>query len=158
MPAAIPVTSVADARALLGRELGPSPWLRLEQAAIDAFAEATRDHQWIHVDVERARAGPYAGTIAHGWLVLGLAPAMAREILDLGGLESSVNYGCDRVRFPSPAHAGCRLRLWLRIAAVDPVPGGCRVGLGYRMEREGSERPVCVAQAISQWRFREPAL
>lgn len=147
------IDSPADVEALLGRQLGPGPWLTVEQRAVDAFATATSDRQWIHMDVERARAGRFGGTIAHGHLLLGLAPSMLREILDLRGVTSSINYGCDRVRFPAPAPTGCRLRLWARIASVRPRPDGHLVTLSYRFERDGGERPVCVADCLSLWSF-----
>jgi acyl dehydratase len=149
----IPIGGVADVRALVGRELGPTPWFTVEQRAVDQFADATNDHQWIHVDVERARAGRFGGTIAHGWLVVGLGPFMLRQILDLSAVAASINYGCNRVRFPAPTLVGSRIRMWLRVLDVADVPGGCRATLEYRFEPESGDRPVCVAEVLSQWTF-----
>jgi acyl dehydratase len=149
----IPIARVEDVERLVGQELGPADWFVVEQEAVDRFAAIVRDPQWIHVDVERAARSAFGGTIAHGYLVLALGPGMLRQILDLRAVTSSVNYGCNRVRFPAPSPVGARLRMWLRIAGLARLPDGCRVTLDYRFEREHGERPVCVAQAISQWTF-----
>jgi acyl dehydratase len=148
------IDTPADVEIVLGRDLGPSPWLTVEQARLDAFADATGDHQWIHVDVEQARTSEYGGTIAHANLLLGMAPVMLREVLDLRGVTTSVNYGCDRIRFLAPVRAGSRIRLRPRLTAITHRKDGHRVSLSYQFEREGCDRLACVADCISLWRFR----
>jgi acyl dehydratase len=120
---------------------------------VSAFAEATLDRQWIHLDRERAANGPYGTTVAHGFLVLSLGPHLVREVLDLSALQAGINYGVNRVRFPSPTPVGARLRLRVVIREVTALTNGARVTMEYSFEREGSDRPVCVAEVISQMMF-----
>jgi acyl dehydratase len=135
----------------VGRELGPSEWLTVDQATIDRFAEATGDHQWIHVDVERARREmPGGTTIAHGYLTLSLVPRMAATLLRVTKRSRGVNYGANRIRFTSAVPAGSRIRLRQRLANVEEVAGnGVRVTSEMTVEVEGQERPALVAEIIS---------
>jgi acyl dehydratase len=134
-------------RELVGAELGPTSWLEVTQERIDAFAAATDDPQWIHTDPERAAAGPFGGTIAHGFLTLSLCVPMLDEVLPPGG-ALAVNYGTNRVRFPAPLPSGSRVRGRFRVLSVDDVELGTRATIDAVVEREGGERPVCVAELV----------
>jgi len=135
-------------RDLVGSELGPTSWLDVPQVRIDAFAAATDDPQWIHVDPERAaRESPFGTTVAHGFLTLSLCVPMLYEVLPLVG-STAINYGVDRVRFPAPLPAGGRIRGRFVVASVEDVPGGEQAVLAATVEREGSEKPVCVAELV----------
>ena len=139
---------MTDPRGLAGRELGPTAWVAIEQARIDAFAEATDDHQWIHVDPERAAAGPFGTTIAHGYLTLALLPRFVDEVLTVDGYALTVNYGLNRVRFPAPVPVGSRVRARFRVVSVEEVRGGVQLTVEATIEREGEDKPVCVAEAV----------
>lgn len=143
------VTGLEDLRALVGTELGTSEWRQITQEQVDLFADATDDHQWIHVDVERAAASPQGGTIAHGHLTLSLFPAFAREIVSVEFGSARLNYGVDSVRFPSPVPVGARVRATGTLVAVEEVPAGVRITTRYVVEVEGQERPACVGDAIA---------
>lgn len=138
-------------REAVGEHLGFSDWHLVSQAMIDAFADVTGDHQWIHVEPQRAAEGPFGTTIAHGFLTLSLAPVLVFEVLEVTGISMSVNYGMDRVRFPSPVPVGSRVRAGVELAAVSDVEGGVQVTLRATIEREGSEKPVCVADLLSRF-------
>lgn len=142
------VETLADLSELQGSELGPSAWVDIDQARIDTFADATDDHQWIHTDPGRAADGPFGGTVAHGQLTLSLLIPMWSRLLEVREVKSKVNYGLNRVRFPAPVPAGSKVRLRATLAAVDPVPGGVQITVDAVIERDGGDRPVCVAQAI----------
>ena len=142
------VDTLAELPALIGRELGPSPWIEVCQDRIDTFAEATGDHQWIHVDPARAAAGPFGATIAHGMLTLSLLIPLWSELLDVREVRTKVNYGLGKVRFPAPVPAGVKVRLQAKIAAVDEIPGGVQLTVDAVMEADGGGKPVCVAQPI----------
>ncbi len=134
---------------LVGRELGPSEWMTVDQAMIDKFADATGDHQWIHVDVERAkREMPGGKTIAHGYLTLALVPRMAATLMRVKKRSRGLNYGSNKVRFISPVPSGARIRLHQRIANAEPVSGGVRVTSEMTVEVEGQDRPALVAELI----------
>jgi acyl dehydratase len=148
-------SSVADLRALEGTELGPTAWLEITQDRIDAFADVTGDHQWIHVDPERAAAGPIGSTIAHGLLTLSLAPAFMEQLMAYDGFAHALNYGYDKVRFPAPVPVGSRVRLRATITEVADVPGGAQVTTTQTIEREGGDKPVLVAQAVARFYERE---
>jgi acyl dehydratase len=135
----------------VGAGLGPSDWLEVPQSDIDLFAEATHDHQWIHVDAERAAAGPFGTTIAHGYLTLSLLVPLVGQLFEVERRSMGVNYGLNKVRFPSPVPAGSRVRVRGTVAAVDQVPGGVQVVLDLVMEREGGDKPVLVAQPVYRW-------
>ena len=135
--------------AKVGEELGVGPWHDVTQEAVDAFADATGDHQWIHVDVERARDSAFGGTIAHGYFTLSLGPMLADEVYALDGFDFGLNYGLDKLRFPAPMPVGGRLRLRATLTAVAPTPdGGLRVGITHTFEGEGIDKPVCVADVL----------
>ena len=133
-----------------GLEVGPSEWQEIRQERIDAFADATGDHQWIHVDPERAAASPLGGTIAHGLLTLSLAPAMTSSLLSFEGFAFALNYGYDRVRFPAPLPVGARVRLRAKLASVEDIPGGAQITIVQTFEVEGGEKPVCVAESLAR--------
>ena len=134
---------------LVGRELGPTDWVEITQERIDAFAAATDDHQWIHVDPERAADGPFGSTIAHGYLTLSLLPRFLAGALDLGATyRLTVNYGLNRVRFPAPVPVGSRVRARFAVRSVDEVPGGRQLVVEATVERDGGEKPVCVAEVV----------
>ncbi|SFD66452.1 MaoC family dehydratase [Streptomyces aidingensis] len=144
-------TSADELRAAVGAELGPSDWLEVDQKRIDLFAEATGDHQWIHVDPERAAQGPFRTTIAHGYLTLSLLPALVPQTLRVEGVKMGVNYGTNKVRFPSPVPVGARLRARAKLLEVTDVPGGVQVTLQVTVEREGGEKPACVVESVSRY-------
>ena len=131
----------------VGLELGPSSWIEVPQGRIDAFAAATEDEQWIHVDPVRAADGPFGATIAHGYLTLSLLAPFTYELLPVTD-RTVVNYGLNRVRFPGPVPVGSRLRAVYRIDAIDPVDGGRQLLVTATVERDGAERPVCVAEML----------
>jgi acyl dehydratase len=147
-PSVIP--SVSALKDWVGRKLGPSDWVAVEQSRIDAFAEATGDHQWIHVDPERAkRESPFGGPIAHGYLTLSLAPALLPQIVRVEGVRMGVNYGVEKMRLPAPVPSGARVRLSGEIKDVREMPGGgARVTIGMTFEVEGGAKPACIADAI----------
>jgi acyl dehydratase len=143
--------SVADLRALEGTELGPTGWVEVTQETIDAFAAVTGDHQWIHVDPERAASSPLGTTIAHGLLTLSLAPAFMEELMSFEGFAHALNYGYEKVRFPAPVPVGSKVRMRALIAAVADVPGGAQVTTTQTLEVEGGDKPVCVAQSVGRF-------
>jgi acyl dehydratase len=134
----------------VGQELAVGDWVTVDQPMIDKFAEATGDHQWIHVDRERAAKGPFGTTIAHGFLTLSLLPRLAETALKVENVRMGVNYGLNRVRFPAPVPSGSRLRARLKLAAYEPIDGGAQLTMQVTMEREGTDKPVCVAEAVSR--------
>ncbi len=131
-----------------GTDLGESSWIEITQADIDTYADATRDHQWIHVDPERAAGGPFGSTIAHGYLTLGLVIPLWSELLQVEQVGMSVNYGLNRLRFPAPVPVGSRIRLKGELASATEVAGGVQVVADLSMEVEGSEKPALVAEAV----------
>ena len=131
-----------------GQELGPSRWLAVDQERVDAFAAATEDAQWIHTNRQRAVEGPFGTTIAHGFLTLSLLPELWFELAGDGGYRLTVNYGVNRVRFPAPVPVGSRVRASFRIEEVDAVEGGEQARIAATVEREGHEKPVCVAELV----------
>jgi acyl dehydratase len=139
-----------DLPGLVGQELGASDWFTVEQQQIDAFADATGDHQWIHVDVERAAKGPFGATVAHGYLTLSLLPAMAASAFEVRGSRMGVNYGLNKVRFPAPVPAGSRLRARFKLLACEKVEGGVQLEIEATIERDGTSKPVCVAQMLAR--------
>jgi acyl dehydratase len=140
---------VEDPRRLVGEELGPTEWVEVQQGRIDAFAAATDDRQWIHVDPERAAEGPFGSTIAHGYLTLSLLPSFAYQALSpLGDARLTINYGLNRVRFPAPVPVGSRVRGRFRVVVVTEVDGGYQLTVEATVEREGGDKPVCVAETV----------
>jgi acyl dehydratase len=148
-------TICATPEALLGavgRKLGASEWLAIDQARVNQFADATGDHQWIHVDPERAKSGPFGATIAHGYLTLSLVNSFLPQLLEVRGTSMGVNYGCDRVRFPSPVRVGSRVRGVGEVVAAEALKGGAvQVIVRVTVEIEGSDRPACVVDTISRF-------
>jgi acyl dehydratase len=134
-----------------GEQLGHSAWRIVDQAQVDAFAEATGDRQWIHVDPQRAALGPFGTTIAHGYLVLSLLPSLAAEIYRVDGVRMAVNYGLNRVRFPAPLPTGSPVRAGVRLASTEEIPGGLHVVNEVTVEREGHAKPCCVAETVSRF-------
>jgi len=134
-----------------GAEFGPSSWIDLPQQTIDAFAEATGDRQWIHVDAERAAAGPFRTTIAHGYLTLSLLPAMSYEVVPRQEGGMAVNYGLNRVRFPAPVPSGSRVRGTFRVDGVEESDWGFQATMTATVEREGGDKPVCVAELVFRY-------
>ncbi len=145
------VQGIAAFSELVGHHLGYSDWHRVDQAQVNLFADATGDHQWIHVDPERAKSGPFGGPIAHGYLTLSLAPVFLGEVLVVEGISLGVNYGCNKVRFPSPVPVGSNLRLGATLVSVEDVTGGIQAVLDLVLETEGSSKPSCVAQVVYRY-------
>ncbi len=142
-----------DLIALVGQPLGSSDWVTVTQERIDAFAEATGDHQWIHVDPVRAAAGPFGATIAHGFMTLSLMAGMGAEAFAIDEAGMGINYGLNRVRFIAPVPVGSRLRGRFKLLAAEPIEGGLQLTTEVTIEREGSAKPVCVAESLTR-RYR----
>jgi acyl dehydratase len=142
------IDGIAGARALVGQELGASDWLTIDQALIDSFAEVTGDRQWIHVDRERAAHSPFGGTIAHGFLVLSLLPRLAAQIYRFENFSARLNYGLERVRFPSPVRSGARLRLRAVLKDLLEDERGARATMAATFELEDQAKPACVAEMV----------
>ena len=145
------VHGIEEFHQLAGQHLGWSEWHDIDQQRVNLFADATDDHQWIHVDPERAAGGPFGGAIAHGYLTLSLAPVLLGEVLRVEGMAFGVNYGCNKVRFPAPVKVGSKLRLGAAVASVEDVPGGVQVTLDLTLETEGAAKPGCVAQVVYRY-------
>jgi acyl dehydratase len=139
---------LAELAAAKGEHLGYSDWRTITQDDVDRFADATGDHQWIHVDVDRAAASPFGGTVAHGYLTLALVPALGQQVFAVEGLTMSLNYGVDKVRFPAAVPVGSRVRAGVELIDVADVPQGVRAGYRYTIELEGSDKPACVAHTL----------
>jgi acyl dehydratase len=135
----------------VGRHLGYSSWWDITQDRINTFADATDDHQWIHVDVERSATGPFGGPIAHGYLTLSMAVPLVEQILEVGGVAMGINYGTNKVRFPAPVPVGSRLRAGATLASLDTFDGGAQATLDLVFEIEGGTKPVCVAQVVYRY-------
>ena len=145
------ISGIDELKSRVGEHLGHSEWHEITQAQVDLFADATGDHQWIHVDPERAKAGPFGGPIAHGYLTLSLAAALSPEIVVVEGITMGVNYGLDKVRFPSPVPVGSKLRAGGQLVSVDDVAGGVQVKMQLTFEVEGGTKPVCVAEVLFRY-------
>jgi acyl dehydratase len=142
------VDTLDDLTPLVGQALGASSWVEVDQHRIDTFADATNDHQWIHTDPPRAKDGPFGTTIAHGYLTLSLLIPMWTEILDVRDVKTKVNYGLGKVRFPAPVPVGSKVRATATLAAVEQITGGVQVTIDAVIERDGADKPVCIAQPI----------
>jgi len=143
------IAGIAGMKELVGQHLGYSDWLEITQERVNQFAEATGDHQWIHVDPERAKDGPFGGTIAHGYLTLSIGPMLAPQVMQATGFKMGVNYGCGKVRFPSPVPVGAKLRLGVEIKEIEELaPGQAQCTYLYTFECEGASKPSCVAEVI----------
>ena len=142
--------TLAGLQALVGQELGLSDWLAIDQARIDRFAEATGDHQWIHVDPARAAAGPFGAPIAHGFLTLSLLPVLFETGFAIDDVRMGVNYGLNRVRFASPVKVGSRIRGHFKLLSFEPLEGGAQLTVQATIELEGSAKPACIAETVSR--------
>jgi acyl dehydratase len=141
-------TDFDELTAAAGQELGTSDWLRIEQERVDQFADATGDHQWIHIDKERAASGPFGGTIAHGYLTLSLIPLLGAQVFTLDTPGAKLNYGVNKVRFPAPVRVGTRVRDTVSVTEVTDLPSGKQLTLGHVIEIEGGDKPACVAETV----------
>ena len=135
----------------VGDHLGYSEWHEVTQDQVNKFADATGDHQWIHVDVERAKSGPFGGPIAHGYLTLSLAPMLLEELVHVSGIAMGINYGLNKLRFPSPVPVGSKVRAGAVLASVEDVSGGVQVTMDVTFEIEGGAKPVCVAEILFRY-------
>ena len=145
-------TTLAELPSFVGKELGTSDWIEVTQERVNLFADATGDHQWIHVDVDRAKAeSPFGGPIAHGFLTLSLSNLFLPQLIEVPGASAGVNYGTGKVRFPSPVPVGSRVRGGAEITEVEDVPGGVQTTIAITIHVEGQEKPACVIESISRW-------
>jgi acyl dehydratase len=145
------IASLAELKQLVGQEVAISDWVAVTQERVDQFAEATGDLQWIHIDVERSRKeSPYGGTIAHGFLTLSLLPLLMANAISMPDVKMGVNYGLNKVRFPAPVPVGSRVRARMHLLGVEDIEGGAQMTWQVTIEREGSEKPVCVAESVSR--------
>ncbi|MGX5211387.1 MaoC family dehydratase [Streptomyces violaceus] len=147
----ITVNGLDELKKLAGSDLGTSEWIEVTQERIDTFADATGDHQWIHVDPEKTKEGPFGAPIAHGYLTLSLFIPLFTELLDVQGVTTKVNYGLNKVRFPSPVKVGSRIRLVAKLAEVEDVPGGAQITVEGAIEIEGGSKPAAVLQSLSRF-------
>ena len=145
-------TTFEEIEASAGQEIGTSDWVQVTQARVNQFADATGDHQWIHVDPDRAKDGPFGRTIGHGYLTLSLAPWLMSEVLQVTGMAMGLNYGLNKLRFPNPVPVGSKLRMGAQVAGVDDVGGGgVQATIDLTFELEGETKPACVAQAVYRY-------
>lgn len=145
------IESLSELKTLIGQEVAVSDWVEITQERVNQFAEATGDLQWIHTDVERSRKeSPFGGTVAHGFLTLSLLPMLMADAVSMPDVKMGVNYGLNKVRFPAPVPVGSRLRARMTLQAVEDIPGGAQTTWVVTIEREGSDKPVCVAESISR--------
>ena len=142
------ITGTDELKSLVGEHLGYSDYMEITQDRVNRFADATGDHQWIHVDVERAKTGPFGGPIAHGYLTLSLGPVLYPAIVRIEGFSMGVNYGANKVRFPAPVPVGAALRLGVKLLAVEDITGGVQTTMEFTFECEGASKPSCVAEII----------
>ena len=142
------ITGVAGLKAAVGEHLGYSEYIEISQERVNQFAEATGDFQWIHVDVERAKSGPFGGPIAHGYLTLSLGPMLYPTVVRIEGFSMGVNYGANKVRFPSPVPVGSKVRLGVKVLEVEEIANGVQMTMEFTFECEGSGKPSCVAEII----------
>ncbi|GAA4182324.1 MaoC family dehydratase [Streptosporangium oxazolinicum] len=141
--------NITELKATVGEHLGHTEWREITQEQVNLFADATGDHQWIHVDVERAKRGPFGATIAHGYLSLSLLPSLTSELLQVGGLAMGINYGLNKVRFPAPVPVGARIRAGAELVDLKGTPSGYLSNVRMTVEIEGEKRPACVAETLS---------
>ncbi|MGC6397903.1 MAG: MaoC family dehydratase [Ilumatobacteraceae bacterium] len=142
------INGADELKGLIGEHLGYSPYVSISQEQVNQFAEATGDHQWIHIDVERATAGPFGAPIAHGYLTLSLGPALYPQVVAIGGFSMGVNYGTNKVRFMSPVKVGSNLRLGVKLLDVTDITGGIQSTMEFTFECEGADKPSCVAEVV----------
>lgn len=144
------IPTLASLQQRVGEHLATSEWVQIDQERINLFAQATGDHQWIHVDPERAAKGPFGTTIAHGFLTLSLLPELADNAMVIDDVKMGVNYGLNRVRFTSPVPVNSRLRAQMKLKAYEPIDGGAQLTMEVSIEREGGDKPACVAETVSR--------
>ncbi len=142
------INGADELKGLIGEHLGYSPYVSISQEQVNQFADATGDHQWIHIDVERATAGPFGAPIAHGYLTLSLGPALYPQVVSIGGFSMGVNYGTNKVRFMSPVKVGSNLRLGVKLLEVTDISGGIQSTMEFTFECEGADKPSCVAEVV----------
>jgi acyl dehydratase len=145
------INGADELKSLVGQHLGTSDWIEIDQERVNLFADATGDHQWIHVDPERAKDGPFGGTIAHGYLTMSLGPVLLPQVVVVTGFSMALNYGLNKLRFPSPVPVGSKLRLGAELLGVEDVAGGVQSTYRLTFEVEGQEKPACVAEALYRW-------
>jgi acyl dehydratase len=145
------ITGLEELKAAEGETLGTSDWHEITQKDVDAFADVTGDHQWIHVDVDRAKETPFGGTIGHGYLTLSLLPSASYEVVPRQGGSMSINYGLNKVRFPAPVPVGSRVRATFEVLDIDRQDWGAQATMKATIEREGGEKPVCVAEIVFRY-------
>ena len=145
------ITGLDQLKEAAGQDLGTSDWHEVTQKDIDTFADVTGDHQWIHIDVKRAKETPFGGTIAHGYYTLSLAPMFSEQIMKFEGFAFAINYGLNKVRFPAPLPVGAKVRMSAKLAGVEDIPGGVQVTMALTFETEGGEKPVCVAETLARF-------
>jgi acyl dehydratase len=139
-----------DLAALVGQDIGHSEWMTVDQPSINLFADATGDHQWIHIDPERAAKGPFGAPVAHGFLTLSLLPKLFASAFEVADVRMGVNYGLNKVRFPAPVPVNSRVRGHFVLQSFEPIAGGAQLVVQATIEREGSDKPVCVAETVSR--------
>ena len=142
------IEGVEGLKALIGQEIGTSDWFTVDQERVNAFADATLDHQWIHIDEQRAATGPFGTTVAHGFLTLSLLPMFGEQIMNVTGMKVKINYGLNKVRFPSPVPVGSRLRDTATLSEVIEKASGVQVVVTHVIEIEGADRPACIAETV----------
>ncbi|MAL80880.1 MAG: MaoC family dehydratase [Actinomycetota bacterium] len=142
------INGADELKGLIGEHLGYSPYVSISQEQVNQFADATGDHQWIHIDVERATSGPFGAPIAHGYLTLSLGPALYPQVVSIGGFSMGVNYGTNKVRFMSPVKVGSNLRLGVKLLDVTDISGGIQSTMEFTFECEGADKPSCVAEVV----------
>jgi acyl dehydratase len=145
------IRGIDELKTKAGEHLGYSDWHEITQEQVDKFADATGDHQWIHVDPERAKSGPFGGTIAHGYLTMSLAPTFLSEVWRVEGMKMGLNYGINKLRFPSPVPVGSKLRVGAEVAGVEDVSGGVQATLALTFEIDGNDKPACVAEVVYRY-------
>jgi acyl dehydratase len=145
------IEGIDGLKAKVGEHLGYSDWVEITQDQVNRFADATGDHQWIHVDVERAKAGPFGGPIAHGYLTLALGPGLLPTVIEVRGISMGVNYGANKIRFPAPVPVGSKLRLGAKLLAVEDVQGGAQGTMELTFEVDGASKPSCVAEVLYRY-------
>ena len=143
--------SPAELKSAVGKHLGYSDWLEISQQRVNQFADATGDHQWIHVDAERAKKGPFGACIAHGYLTLSLVSMFLPQIIEVHGISMGINYGTEKVRFPAPVTVGSRVRGGAELVGVEDVKGGVQATVRVTVEIEGKDKPACVVDTISRY-------
>ena len=150
MTSAVTINGIDDLKSRVGQELGVSDWHEVTQEAVNTFADATGDHQFIHVDPERAKETPFGGTIAHGYFTLSLGPMFSYDLFKMEGVAFALNYGLNKVRFPSPVKVGAKVRMRMTLQNVEDIPGGAQITMLHTFEVDGQDKPGCVAEALSR--------